>query len=142
MQTLPITLLKIACLATIATGLVSAAASHPAADAPWALLFDLLQWPLDGAQGAFSNEARVLSAVCGGVLAGWGAIMYWLAAGPVATDYPGARRAFGASLLLWFAIDSTASLLAGWPGNVVLNVTFLVAFLAPLAALSRGNRKS
>lgn len=141
MQTLPITLLKIACLATISTGLVSAAASHPAADAPWALLFDLLQWPIDGAQGTFSSEARVLSAVCGGVLAGWGAMMYWLAAGPMATDYPGARRAFGASILVWFVIDSTASLLAGWSGNVVLNVTFLVALLGPLAALSRGTAK-
>lgn len=138
MNSTPVALLKIACVATIATGLVSVAASHPAGDALWALVFDVLQWPVDGQQGAFSAEARVLNAVCGGVLAGWGSLMYWLAAGPVAAGDQSARKAFLASVLIWFVTDSAGSFAAGWPGNVALNVVFLIAFVGPLAALSRG----
>lgn len=137
MNAIPIMLLKAACLATIGTGLISVAASHAAGNALWALVFDVLQWPIDGQQGTFSTEARVLNAVCGGVLAGWGALMYWLAAGPIAAGDQSARRAFLASVLIWFATDSAGSLAAGWPGNVALNVIFLIALVGPLAALSR-----
>lgn len=135
MNVMSLTLLKAACLGTIATGFVSVAASHPAGAALWSLLFDLLQWPLDGQQGSFSSEARVLNAVCGGMLAGWGSLMYWLASGPIARGDQEARRAFAASVLVWFVIDSAGSLAAGWPGNVVLNVVFLVALLVPLTTL-------
>ena len=137
MNPVPILLLKLACLSTIVTGLVSAAASHPAGDGLWALLFDILQWPVDGGQGAFSSEARVLNAVCGGILAGWGALMYWLVSGPIPEGVQGARGAMVASVMIWFVTDSAGSLAAGWPGNVVLNVLFLIAFIGPLAALPR-----
>lgn len=142
MNSVPINLLKAACVATIVTGLVSAAASHPAGEGLWVLVFDVLQWPVDGQQGTFSSEARVLNAVCGGVLAGWGALMYWLAAGPIAAGDQSARRAFLVSVLIWFATDSAGSLAAGWPGNVALNIVFLIAFVGPLAALSRSRSAS
>lgn len=140
MTTLPIVLLKTACVGTIATGLVSAAASHPAGEGLWSLLFDALRWPIDGGQGVFSSEARVLNAVCGGMLAGWGTLMYWLAGGPIARGDQGARRAFATSVLIWFTLDSAGSLAAGWPGNVALNCVFLLALLGPLAALPRGHK--
>ena len=135
MNAIPLTLLKAACLGTIATGFVSVSASHPAGAALWSMLFDVLQWPLDGQQGAFSSEARVLNAVCGGMLVGWGSLMYWLASGPIARGDHEARRAFAASVTIWFVIDSAGSFAAGWPGNVALNVVFLIALLGPLVAL-------
>jgi len=135
MKSLPLLLLKSACLATIATGVVAVAASHPAGAALWSLLFDILRWPMDGQQGEFSSEARVLNAVCGGMLVGWGSLMYSLASGPIARGDRDTRRAFATSVLIWFATDSAGSLAAGWPGNVVLNIIFLIALLGPLAAL-------
>lgn len=138
MTALPIVLLKTACVATIGTGLVSLAASHPAGDGLWSLVFDALRWPIDGGQGTFSSEARVLNAVCGGMLAGWGSLMYWLVDGPIARGDQGARRAFATSVLIWFALDSAGSFAAGWPGNVALNCIFLIALLGPLAALPKG----
>lgn len=138
MTTLPILILKAACIATIGTGIVSVAASHPAGEGLWSLLFDVLRWPIDSGQGSFSPEARVLNAVCGGVLAGWGSLMYWLVDGPIAQGDRGARRAFATSVLIWFALDSAGSFAAEWPGNVVLNVVFLIALLGPLAALPGG----
>lgn len=88
-------------------------------------------------EGRFSSEARVLNAVCGGMLAGWGSLMYWLADGPISRGDQTARRAFATSVLIWFTKDSAGSFAAGWPGNVELNIVFLVALLAPLAALPR-----
>ena len=142
MQSVPIRLLKAACIMTIGTGLVSAAASHPSGDALWALLFDILKWPVDGMEGNFSSEARVLNAVCGGMLAGWGSMMYWLANGPISRGDQSAKRAFAISVLIWFTIDSAGSFAAGWPGNVVLNCGFLIALLGPLAALPRSTAAS
>jgi hypothetical protein len=69
------------------------------------------------------------------MLVGWGSLMYWLASGPIARGDQEARRAFAASVLVWFAVDSAGSFAAGWPGNVALNVVFLIALLGPLVAL-------
>jgi hypothetical protein len=131
MTGLPLTFLRISCLATIGIGLVSALASHPIASGPWALLMDLLQWPVDGAQSVASPEARVLSAVLGGIACGWGLLLYLLASGPIARGDREARGMFVASVLTWFAIDSLASLAAGWPANLLLNTAFAAMLLVP-----------
>lgn len=133
MNAFPLALLKTACIGTFLVGLVAAAASHPALAAPWALLMDLMQWPVDGAQSVASSEARILSAIGGGLTCGWSVILYGLAAGPIARGDRDARGLFVASVLTWFAVDSTASLAAGWPGNVLLNLLFTVLLLAPFA---------
>jgi len=46
------------CIATIGTGLVSAAASHPAGEGLWSLVFDVLRWPIDGGQDRAEVRAR------------------------------------------------------------------------------------
>lgn len=134
----PILVLKFAAIVLIVTGLVSGLAAFPATAAPWALLFDLVRWPLDGAEGAFSDEARLLNGIHAGVLAGWGVMMYGLIAGPVARGDEAMRRLCLTSVVVWFVLDSLGSIAAGWPGNVALNVVFLVLFAAPLMALKPG----
>ena len=62
-----LTLLKTACLGTLLIGLIAAAGSHPALSGPWSLLLDAVKWPVDGAQSAASSEARILSAIGGGL---------------------------------------------------------------------------
>jgi hypothetical protein len=127
----PLALLRTSCLATIAIGLVSAVASHPAASGPWTLLMDALQWPLDGAQNVASKESRVLSAVLGGIACGWGLLLYLLASGPIASGDRDARSMFVGSVVTWFVIDSLASLAAGWPLNLLLNTAFAALLLLP-----------
>lgn len=131
----PLFLLKSACVAMIGLGLVSLAASHPAGAAPWALLFDLAAWPIDFRQGDFSSEARLLNAICGGMLVGWGVTLFGLAAGPIAQGDEAMRRLFLSAVLIWFGLDSLGSVLSGWPGNVLLNAVFLGALAGPLLAL-------
>jgi hypothetical protein len=126
-----LTLLKTACLGTFLIGLIAAAASYPALSGPWSLLLDAVKWPVDGAQSAASSEARILSAIGGGLTCGWAVMLYGLAAGPIARGDGDAKRLFVVGVLTWFGIDSLASLAAGWPGNVALNLVFAAMLLAP-----------
>ncbi len=114
------------------TGLASAAASHPSTQWPWATLLDVLKWPLDGQPELQGTNVRVLSAVLGGILVGWSTLMLWMLKGPVAQGDASAVRAYSVAALSWFAVDTTASLVAGWPGNAWLNVVCLVTVWGPV----------
>lgn len=131
MQPFPLALLKAACVLVFLAGVMGAAAAVPALAAPWELLIDLVRWPIDGAQSVAASEARLLSAITGGLTCGWGVMLYGLAAGPIARGDGDMRRLFITGVLTWFAIDSLASFAAGWPGNVVLNLLFAVLLLVP-----------
>ena len=127
--------LRVASLATIAVGLLAAAASSATTDGPWLLLFDVVDWPADGEPARFVDETSAVNAVAGGVMVGWGTLMYLLVgqrARPGAAATP-----MLVAVVAWFVVDSTASLLAGFPGNVVLNVGFLALLLPPLVVLRR-----
>lgn len=129
--------LRAACGLTVVVGAVSAAASHPATDGPWLLLFDLLRWPVDGDPAGFGRDARALSAVLGGVMVGWGALMLTLTLGPLAAEPRVLARTLVVGVVGWYVVDSTGSLVAGIPGNVVLNTVFLGLFAPPLVVLLR-----
>ena len=129
---LAIRILQTGCAMTVATGLVAASAAHPVSAGPWLFLFDLLRWPLDGGQGPLSDEARISAAVIGGVMAGWGVMLFALVSGPMASGERDAQRMYVLGLAVWFVVDTTASLLAGWPGNALLDCGFLLALLRPL----------
>ncbi len=72
-------------------------------------------------------------------MVGWGSLMYFLAAGPFRRGDTTLATPMLMAVLGWFVVDSTGSLLADIPGNVVLNVGFLCLFLPPLFALRRGD---
>ncbi|MEM6930240.1 MAG: hypothetical protein AAF602_25090, partial [Myxococcota bacterium] len=50
-------------------------------------------------------------------------------------DVRGVARAMLGGLVTWYVVDSAGSLVAGIPGNVVLNTVFLGLFLVPLLSL-------
>lgn len=127
--------LKTMSVMTIGLGFIAAAASHPSGQTPWLLLFDLVAWPLDGKPSTFSAETFAVNAVVGGVMAGWGVLMYGLSAGPIARGDRDVRRMMIAGLAVWFVVDSFGSFAAGMIGNVVLNIGFALLFLIPLVAL-------
>lgn len=130
--------LRCAAALTVATGLVAALAAHPAAGEPWRLLFDLLSLPVDVSPGPFSAATRQSSAVLGGVMVGWGATLFALA-GPTFSHARGpVARAVSVGLVLWFVVDSVASVVSGLPGNVALNGLFGFAFAMPLVRLAGG----
>jgi hypothetical protein len=123
-------------LTVLATGLVAAGCAHPATEAPWRWLVEMLALAHTDGGVAFSSEARITTAVLGGVMAAWGLIILQLAS-PAPRPFAVLRNA----LLLWFVIDTTGSALAGWPGNVALNVGFLVMVGVPVFVLERRQRQ-
>jgi hypothetical protein len=127
--------LSAASLMTIVVGLVAAAASSERSDEPWLALFDLLDWPVDGDPGRFSAQTRAVNAVVGGVMVGWGTLMHLIVRGPFRRGDTTLAGPMLAAVVAWFVVDSTGSLLADLPGNVILNLGFLVLFLPPLLGL-------
>ena len=124
--------LQIASAIVVAFGLITAAAALPAAAGITTFLVDLIFWPVDGAQSLAAPESRLLSAIGGGVMAGWG-VMLWLVTTRLYTREPAlARSIILTSIATWFVIDSTCSILAGAPLNALLNVGFLLLFWVPL----------
>lgn len=127
-----VTWLKVASAIVIGFGLLMAPASIPAASGPTGLLIDLVFWPVDGAEGLPSAEMRLLCAITGGLLVGWGA-MIWLVATRLYPREPTlARSIILTSVVAWFVVDSLGSAAAGAALNVALNVGFLLLFVLPL----------
>lgn len=119
----------------ILSGLTVAMAAWPPLAGLAALFIDILFWPLDGAQSLAAPETRLLSAIGGGVMAGWG-LMMLLVVRQVLPAYPAlAKRLLLPPLCLWFAADSLFSLAAGAPLNVIGNLAFAAAVYLPLRSL-------
>jgi hypothetical protein len=117
---------------TIAFGLLIALSALPALNLPMRLLADLLLWPLDGGQPLTAPDTRLMLAIGGGVMAGWGVMIWQLAGAPFARAPEETRRIILTSVLVWFTVDSTASVLAGATLNAVANLGFLALFLLPM----------
>lgn len=126
-------LMKAAAALVIASGFIVALAAWPPTADTASFLLDLLFWPLDGAPRLDSPAARLLAAIGGGVMVGWGVMLWLLAAHLLPQDPATAARIVRASILAWFAVDSLGSLAAGAPLNAALNVVFAAAFLWPLS---------
>lgn len=105
--------------------------AHPATAPVPTFFSDLLFWPLDRVQTGAADEARLLSAICGGVMVGWG-LMLWTLAGEGMRVAPAlTKRLILTSIWVWFVVDSAGSVLAGAPLNVLGNLVFLALFTLP-----------
>lgn len=123
----------------IGFGVVTALGAYPPTAGILGFLVDMIKWPVDGAQSVASGEFRLLSAVSGGIMVGWG-LLLWLVADQLYEREPQlARTMIFVSVGAWFVVDSVASVLAGASLNALLNVSFLVLFFVPLMA-GRGER--
>lgn len=134
--------LKAGSLITIGFGLLIAAAAIPALNYPMALLGDLIFFPIDGAPTLAAPGERLLSAITGGVMTGWGAMMYLVATELLPKDPALGRRLILTSIVSWFVIDSSMSVAAGAPLNVVGNLGFLLVFVLPLKGLGQAEASS
>lgn len=130
-------LLKTAAAVTMFFGFLIGAAALPALNLPTAVMLDMVFPPMDGAEVMTASATRLLAAIAGGVLAGWG-LMAWIVASEVLPTNPAlARRLVLPSIGLWFVIDSSMSVAAGAPLNALLNTGFLIAFALPVLKLDK-----
>lgn len=130
--------LKVASAAVMGVGVVVALSAFSATALLTNILADLVFWPFDGRQAVDTQTARLLAAIGGGVMFGWGLLLWQLATQLMPKDPVLAASLIRTSIVAWFVLDSTCSVLAGAYLNVAMNVGFLALFLVPLAQMKRG----
>ena len=114
--------------------LIFASGAFPGFDGLSIYMHDLLDFPIDGATGPYTKEARWFSAIGGGVFASLCLLLFMIVAPAIERGDKAIIRATLISLGVWFVIDSAGSIAAGVPANAAFNVSFLVLLLAPLLA--------
>jgi len=123
--------LKLMSLFIVALGLLVALGAHPSPAWPATLLADIVFWPFDDMQRLDSQTAQLLAAIGGGVMVGWG-VMLWLVIDRLMPANPAlARLLLIESTLAWFLVDSTGSFVAGAIVNVLLNTVLMLAIVLP-----------
>ncbi len=107
--------------------------------------FSLLVYSSPTSIEAFGTEqVRYISlvhAVLGGVMVGWGSILFFVVKDFLQTKHPRAWNLITTSLLVWFIPDTAYSLLSGYWQNAILNAGFLTLFAIPLWAIRRDKKK-
>jgi hypothetical protein len=95
----------------------------------WTL--DLLSYPIDGRESMDDTTARLLAAVLGGFLLGYGVTIWKLSA--VYEKAPELiRKTVVTGLCAWFVLDSSGSIAGGHASNALWNIPILLAFVGPL----------
>ncbi len=127
----PIRWLQIGAAITLGFGLLMAVAAIPALQGPTEIVLDLIFYPVDQGQTLDGASARLLTAITGGLMTGIG-VMLWI----VATELCPREPALGRRLILlgigsWYVVDSSMSVAAGAPLNVLFNTGFLLIFVLP-----------
>ena len=92
---------------------------------------------LVSATGGLVPYLKLLHAVLGAVLVGWGVAMWILASTLFAQGKTIGWVALALHLLAWFLPDTLVSLLSGFWQNAALNAGFAFLFTPPLAATWR-----
>ncbi len=124
--------LKVASAIVIAFGLIVALAAYPATAGLAGFLIDLIYWPVDGAQNLTNLSTRFICAVSGGIMVGWGVLLWLITTRLYPHDPELARTLILWSIGTWFVVDSLGSFVVGAPLNAALNLLFVFAFYWPL----------
>ncbi|WP_298291395.1 hypothetical protein [uncultured Litoreibacter sp.] len=124
--------LKIVGVINAIFGISFALAAYPPLSLPAMQFADLVIWPIAGAEDGSSPVARLMLAIGGGVIAGIGAIWFAASGAPCRTAPGAVRQMIVAGSITWFIVDSTGSVLAAAPLNVLGNIPFLALLLWPV----------
>ena len=121
-----------AALIALPFGILFSAAALPAVYDAWSIFFNVVHWPFHSAPEALDPTGRLLIAISGGLAAGMGAVV-WTVSTHVLPVAPEAGRAVIRNMALtWFVVDSTFSVVAGSPMNVVANLILLAMLILPI----------
>ena len=96
------------------------------------VVMDISSWPMDGLQNLAANSTVFLSALLGGILFGWG-VLIWILSGTIYDKAPEEiRKAVLFSAISWFVVDSVGSVLSGNAYNAFANTILLLVLVGPL----------
>ena len=86
----------------------------------------------EGSVAIATTEAKLGYAIAGGVFAGFMIMILLITVPAIEQGNRDITRATIYALLIWYVIDSGASIVGGAPMNAVSNAIFLVLYLLPL----------
>ena len=101
------------------------------------LFFRLASSGGNGVAGLDTAEAKLAMAIAGGVFGGMMAMYIFITAPGVEQGSDLVRKGSIYAFLVWFLVDSGASVASGNPQNVIPNSMFLVIYLTPLLLVKR-----
>ena len=127
-----INVMKTAAALVVGFGVLALLGTHPATAEPLRVLIDMVFWPLDGMETLSAPATRLVCAIGGGLMVGWGLMLWQVVTRLYPRDPELARTMILTSIGAWFIVDSAGSIAAGAPVNGVLNIGFLLAFAIPL----------
>ncbi|MEL6610003.1 MAG: hypothetical protein AAFO93_13935 [Pseudomonadota bacterium] len=127
-------------LITIPFGILFAAGAWPPIYDLLRFFFVFVHWPFNPAPEVLEPTARLLIAIGGGVAAGLGAATWMVATHVLPVAPEAGRRVLFAAGGTWFVTDSTFSVVAGSPMNVVPNVVLLAMLVGPSLMAAREDR--
>lgn len=122
------------CVGVGVFGLVLYGVGFAATTAPAAAVFAMFHNPLPADPDRY---LRFTTSLMGAVTLGWAITIYvvcraaWRLSGP---DAAAAWRGVTAAAIVWFVIDSIASIANGFPLNAVSNTVLLILLLIPVLA--------
>ncbi|MEM9545187.1 MAG: hypothetical protein AAGA77_04405 [Bacteroidota bacterium] len=99
---------------------------------PARLTLDILSWPLDGKESLDGSSIKLVCALLGGFLLGYGVTIWNLSTKVYDTAPEKVRRTVLIGLCCWFVMDSTGSITGGHASNAIWNVLILLLFVGPL----------
>lgn len=123
---------QIIAIGSFGCAVLIAAGAFPPTNAAMMVMLDTVDWPVDGEVAALTKEARLMSAVGGGVFAGFSVMLLLIVAPALRRGDRDIRKSTILALIAWYVIDSAGSIAAGVAGNVAFNTVYLAAVLAPL----------
>lgn len=125
-------LLKLACFLPALFGLVNVFAFVAPGEITPNFLFDLVFWPLDGAQ-KFDQPHTKLAICTLGALMLLLSYIVWMLLEHVYYEQPSlVENIIGRGVAGWFVIETVFSLVLGAPLNLALNSIFLVCLVGPI----------
>ncbi|MDR6156544.1 hypothetical protein QF023_000060 [Chryseobacterium sp. SLBN-27] len=124
--------LKITAITVGSFGPVFFLGSMPETSEPARWTLDLLSLPLDGLQNFEASTTRLLSALTGGFLFGWGVCIWFLQKWVYDKAPNEVRKAVLAGLIAWFLLDSAGSVASGNTSNAFINIVVLIIAAGPL----------
>ena len=122
----------LAVLLLIGPGLIMVTAPVTALGGFTEMFLDLAHQPYEGEQPITGKSAHLLNAILGGILVGFGVMIWVVAEHVLRKDFVIGRRLIFTPLICWFITDSLGSVFAGAWFNAVLNAGILGSFLAAL----------
>lgn len=93
---------------------------------------DFAYQPFEGSQPITGKSAALMNAILGGILVGFGVMIWKIAGSLMAENQDLAKNIILTALICWFITDSLGSVLAGAWFNAVINALIFISFLVPL----------